>query len=125
MSHKKSSIRKKKKVRASRSTRSEVIHVLRRYLWLRSAERSAAVKRESNTCERCFSKGSKAKGREVIIDVHHRLNEIDWDLILDAIFKTLLVDPALLEVLCKTCHKEHHAAEEAETKAEDPDAWMK
>ena len=107
---------KKKKVRADRTTKQQLIHQLRRHVWLCSSERCAAVKRESNTCERCGVKGSKAKGREIAIQVHHKHNAIDWDKILDAIFETLLVAPEFLEVLCKKCHGEHD---------HDPDAWMK
>ena len=81
-----------------------------RQTWLRSRERSAAVKRESNTCERCGAKGSQAKGREVKIQVHHRRG-VDWDGLIDLVFERLLVDPAWLEVLCKDCHREHHAKE--------------
>ena len=74
-----------------------------RQVWLRSRERAAAIKRESNTCEHCRTKGSVAKGREVRIEVHH-LDGIQWEQIIDYIYRHVLVDPAHLEVLCKECH---------------------
>jgi len=84
--------------------RSRVKSALRQ-LWLRSRERAAAIKAESNTCEECNRKGSVAKGREVKIEVHH-LDGIDWDFLVDEVFKVLLVNPDRLQVLCKKCHKE-------------------
>ena len=74
-----------------------------RRLWLSSKERSAALKREGYCCERCHVKQSKAKGREVKVEVHHR-NGIDWEDIINYIMRQLLPDPAELEVLCKECH---------------------
>lgn len=81
-----------------------------RQLWLRSRERAAAIKRESNTCECCGAKGSTAKGREVSIEVHH-LDGVEWDRIIDYIFRHVLVDPSKLMVMCKDCHDEEHAKE--------------
>jgi 5-methylcytosine-specific restriction endonuclease McrA len=81
-----------------------------RQLWLRSVERAAAMKREKYTCERCGAKQSKAKGREVSVQVHHKKG-IDWDGIVDDIISRVLQRPEDLEVLCKNCHdKEHHNA---------------
>lgn len=84
--------------------RSRVRSALRA-LWLRSRERSAAVKRESNTCQRCGRKGSVAKGREVKIEVHHK-HGIEWEWLIDKVYEKLLCDPQFLEVLCKECHEE-------------------
>lgn len=89
--------------------RSKVRAALRR-LWLQSRERSAAVKRESNTCECCGKKGSKAKGREVDIEIHH-LTGVQWEQMIDYVFRHLLVDPKMLQVLCKDCHTEAHKEE--------------
>jgi 5-methylcytosine-specific restriction endonuclease McrA len=75
-----------------------------RQLWLRSRERSAAIKREHNTCEICGAKGSVAKGREVRIEVHH-LEKIEWEKVIEYIQKHVLVPPEKLMVLCKDCHK--------------------
>ena len=75
-----------------------------RALWLHSRERNAAVKRENNTCERCHTKGSVAKGKEVSIEVHHRKGILNWAEIYKVVRQFLLTDPSHLEVLCKPCH---------------------
>ena len=85
--------------------KSQIKSMIRRYLWLRSRERAAAIKRENNTCQECGRKGSVAKGREVKIEVHHK-KEINWDKIFKLMYKELLVVLKKLEVLCKECHKE-------------------
>jgi hypothetical protein len=51
-----------------------------------------------------------AKGREIKIEVHHR-DGIDWDFLIDEIFRVLLVNPDRLQVLCKDCHKDITAQE--------------
>jgi 5-methylcytosine-specific restriction endonuclease McrA len=80
-----------------------------RSVWLRSRERQAAIKRENNCCEECGRKGSKAKGKEVAIEVHHLAEEgINWERIMDYIYRHLLCDPKHLEVLCKDCHDHRH-----------------
>jgi 5-methylcytosine-specific restriction endonuclease McrA len=87
--------------------RSRVKNALRK-LWLQSRERATALKREAYTCERCGIKQSTAKGREVKVQVHHRVG-IDWEGLVDTIIERVLQTPDDLEVLCKTCHdKEHH-----------------
>ena len=43
--------------------RSKIRNVLRRYVWLRSRERAAALKREKYSCMECKKKQSKAKGK--------------------------------------------------------------
>jgi len=78
-----------------------------RQLWLRSRERQAALKRDKYTCS-CGRKQSRAKGKEVKVQVHHRDGEIQWDKIIQFIRETLLVPPELLETLCEECHKEKH-----------------
>jgi 5-methylcytosine-specific restriction endonuclease McrA len=92
--------------------RSRVRSALRA-CWLRSRERAAALKRDKNTCQNCGRKGSKAKGREVTIEVHH-LDEggIQWDKILDYVYRHLLVDPSRLACVCKECHATEHEDEE-------------
>ena len=77
-------------------------------LFLRSRERAAAIKREGNTCEKCKRKGSKAKGREVHIQCHHRDGIGNWEAVIDLIFAELLCHPDRLEVLCRECHKGEH-----------------
>lgn len=87
--------------------RSRIKNALR-MVWLRSRERAAAIKRESGCCQRCGLKGSKAKGREVDIVVHHR-EGIDWDGITDLVIQRVLQTPDKLEVLCRPCHDKEHA----------------
>jgi hypothetical protein len=75
-----------------------------RQLFLRSRERAAVIKREHNTCQTCGAKGSKAKGREVDIEVHH-IDGIRWDEIIEYIRKYLLVSPDKMQAQCKECHQ--------------------
>ena len=89
------------------STPKSTVRSAIRQLWLRSRERSAALKRTGNTCESCGRKQSVAKGREVKLEVHH-LNGIEWETIIDYIYRHVLCDPKHLEVLCKECHQEEH-----------------
>lgn len=89
------------------STPKSAVRSAIRQLWLRSRERSAALKRTGNTCECCGRKQSVAKGREVKLEVHH-LNGIEWNNIIDYIYRHVLCDPRHLEVLCKECHQEEH-----------------
>ena len=95
-------------------TPASVIRSALRRLWLRSRERTSALKRESYTCERCEKKQSRAKGREVFVEVHH-LDGVDWSGLLDLIRERLLHKAERLEVLCDECHKgeERRKAEEA------------
>ncbi len=82
--------------------RSQVRSALRQ-LWLRSRERQAALKRDGYTCQDCGVKQSKAKGREVKIEVDH-LNGIEWEKMIDYVYRHLLVSPNHLETVCKGCH---------------------
>ncbi len=84
--------------------RSQVRSALRQ-LWLRSRERAAAIKRDKYTCQECGVKQSKAKGREIKVEVDH-LNGIVWEQMIDYIYRHLLVDPGYLETVCKGCHAE-------------------
>lgn len=87
--------------------RSRVRAALRQ-LWLRSRERAAAIKREGNTCEVCGKKGSVAKGREVKIEVHHNEGIVNWEHVIDEVFRHILCSPDDMTVICKECHKEVH-----------------
>jgi len=91
----------KKKV--DKTPRYKVKQALRQ-LWLRSRERSTALKSASYTCTVCGKKASSAKGKEVKIEVHHK-SGIVWEYLMNEVFKVLLVPPEELEVLCKECHK--------------------
>lgn len=85
--------------------RSQVRSAIRR-LWLRSRERAAALKRDGYTCQNCGKKQSRAKGKEVYVEVHHLAEDgIQWEKIIDYVYRHLLCDPKDLEVLCKDCHK--------------------
>ena len=86
--------------------RSQIKAALHR-LWLRSRERSAAVKRDNNTCQVCSKKGSTAKGREVKTEIHH-LDGVEWNNIIEYIRRHLLCPPDKLMTLCKDCHEEVH-----------------
>jgi hypothetical protein len=78
-----------------------------RALWLRSRERASAIKREQGCCEICKAKQSVAKGREVKLEVHH--NEgIEWEKMIDYVYRHLLCNPQHLTVLCKSCHTTTH-----------------
>ena len=77
-----------------------------RQLWLRSRERAAAIKRDNYTCQKCGIKQSRAKGKEVYVEVHHKQGVLNWDKIYSAIREHLLIEPGGLETLCKKCHEE-------------------
>ncbi len=76
-----------------------------RKLWLRSRERQAALKRDGYTCQECGVKQSKAKGREVNVEVDH-LDGIEWEQMIDYVYRHLLCAPGNLETVCKGCHAE-------------------
>lgn len=86
-----------------RTTRNRIKGELRR-LFVKSTERSEAMKRDKYTCQICNKKQSKKKGFECKVEVHH-INEIDWDIIIDILQEKLLCDASLLQVLCVDCHK--------------------
>lgn len=87
------------------STPRSKVRAALRQLSLRSRERAAAMKREHYTCERCGVKQSKAKGHEVAVEGHHKSGRIDWDFIIDEVFRVLLVPQEEWEILCTECHK--------------------
>jgi predicted HNH restriction endonuclease len=89
-------------------TPSSKIRAALRQLYLRSRERAAALKASGYCCERCGVKQSRAKGREVYVEVHHRAGILNWKKVFEFIRAELLVGPEKLEVLCKECHKEEH-----------------
>jgi 5-methylcytosine-specific restriction endonuclease McrA len=84
-----------------------------RRLWLRSRERAATLKRDNYSCVHCGKKQSKAKGKEQAVEVHH-LNGIQWEMILDYIYRHVLVDPKHLETICPECHKNAEVCREAD-----------
>ena len=84
------------------------IKAMIRQCWLRSRERSGALKDAGYRCNRCGIKQSKAKGKEVALNVHH-VDRIDWDGVVDLIIERVLAGE--LEVLCIPCHDEEHFEE--------------
>ena len=84
--------------------RSQVRSALRR-LWLRSRERAATLKRDEYRCQDCGVKQSRAKGKEVYVEVDH-LNGISWNKMIDHIYRHLLISPKKLETVCKKDHAE-------------------
>lgn len=76
-----------------------------RKVFLRSRERAAALKREGYCCERCGVKQSKAKGKEVFVEVHHDTC-VNWDGLIDLVRERLLGGP--MTVLCRSCHDQEH-----------------
>lgn len=97
----------KKSRKLPTTPRSRVRSALRQ-VWLRSRERAAALKAAGNCCARCGVKASKAKGREVSVQVHHRNGIEAWEAIIDLVFAELLASPPLLKVMCTECHKVEH-----------------
>ena len=88
----------------TRTTNSQIRSALR-MLFLRSRERSSRIKGDHYTCQRCGKKQSKAKGREVAVEVHHLQGIQNWAALIAAVRQHLLCDPSHLETLCVDCHK--------------------
>jgi 5-methylcytosine-specific restriction endonuclease McrA len=84
--------------------KSQIKSALRK-LWLRSRERSAALKRDGYTCQKCGAKQSRAKGEEVYVEVHHINGVTNWGALDEAVREYLLCNPDYLETLCRKCHK--------------------
>lgn len=83
---------------------SQIRSALRK-LFLRSRERGMAIKRDIYTCQRCGVKQSKAKGKEVKVEVHHREGVENWAELIGVVRKYLLCDPEKMQTLCEDCHK--------------------
>lgn len=78
-----------------------------RMLFMRSRERANTLKKANYCCERCGIKQSKAKGKEVKVEVHHKHMIQNWSKLYEAIREYLLNEDDL-EVLCKSCHDKEH-----------------
>jgi 5-methylcytosine-specific restriction endonuclease McrA len=76
-------------------------------LFLRCRERTYSVKRDKYTCQKCGRKQSRARGREVYVEVHH-LDGVRWAELIQLVRERLLVPPDRLRVLCKDCHAAEH-----------------
>jgi len=85
---------------------SQIKSALRK-MWLRSRERAKRLKEDEYTCQRCGRKQSKAKGKELFVEVHHR-DGVKWLEIISFIREHLLCHPQHLETICKDCHKDEH-----------------
>ena len=75
-----------------------------RQLFLKSRERSEALKRDNYTCQDCGIKQTKKKGQEVKVQVHHKKGIDMWEQLIDLIYQELLCDPEELQTLCEDCH---------------------
>ena len=89
--------------RQPNTPRSAVRSALRR-LWLRSRERQAALKRDGYRCQKCGIKQSRAKGKEVYVEVHHKIKIRNWERVIDMIYQELLCNPEHMETQCVKCH---------------------
>lgn len=98
-------------------TPNSLIKSALRRLFLRSRERGAALKRDQYTCQCCGVKQSRAKGREVYVEVHHAKGVPNWDEIYGVIREHLLCDPVDMVTLCKKCHKDKGAQNELDNRA--------
>ena len=76
-----------------------------RKLWLRSRERANRLKEDNYTCQICGKKQSRAKGKEVYVEVHHKEGVCNWDELYGAVREYLLCNTEHLVTLCKECHK--------------------
>ena len=79
-----------------------------RQLWLRSRERAAALKRDKYTCA-CGKKQSRAKGKEVFVEVHHQAGILNWSDVYEFLRVGLLCGPEKLETMCVECHEKREA----------------
>lgn len=80
-----------------------------RMLFLRSRERQAAIKRDKYTCQKCGAKQSRAKGKEVFVEVHHVGGVLNWGELFKSVRAHLLCDPENMETLCVKCHEKEEA----------------
>lgn len=102
--------RKRGAPRIPRTTRSQVWNVIRKLsLW--SPEHAAALKASGHRCEVCGVKFSKALGKEVKGEVHHRTPIAETKmkaLIIDLILTYVIPPYEQLQCLCKPCHELMH-----------------
>jgi len=79
-----------------------------RQLFLRSRERANTMKKAGYCCEKCGVKQSKAKGKEVKVNVHHKTGIANWEALFDQVRLWLLCEEDM-EVLCEDCHNKEHS----------------
>ena len=95
--------------KSKRTSNARITSAIRQ-LWLRSPERSEALKRDGYSCVECGVKQSKAKGKEQKVEVHH-INGITWGRVHRVVRQDVLCPPDELETLCPECHKNREGAE--------------
>ena len=83
--------------------------------WTQSRERAKVLKDANYTCRKCHRKQSRAKGKEVCVQVHHK-KVINWAKIVEFIRKEVLDKPQ--ECLCVDCHKKETAKQVKEKRVE-------
>ena len=69
--------------------------------WTRSRESAKCRKDAGYTCSQCGRKQSKAKGKELSVQVHH-IEEINWEPVVEVVRREVLDKPQIC--LCKECH---------------------
>jgi predicted HNH restriction endonuclease len=96
-------------------TPNSTIRAALRKMWLRSRERSKALKNTGYCCADCGVKQSTAKGREVKLEVHH-IDGINWEGLIQLVRERLLQTPDRLKPLCRDCHAKYdqHIPDEPE-----------
>jgi 5-methylcytosine-specific restriction endonuclease McrA len=80
--------------------------------WTQSRERAKVMKEARYTCCKCNAKQSRAKGKEVYVEVHH-VNKINREKIVKVIREEMLDVEQI--VLCHACHKAETEKERAKT----------
>ncbi len=75
--------------------RSRITSCLRR-LWLYSRERAERKRIDKGMCQECGSREH--------LEVHH-FEQPNWDLIIEYIYRHILVTPEKCITLCRKCHK--------------------
>lgn len=78
-----------------------------RNLTMRCRERQAARKSSGYCCVECGAHHSRAAGRHVTVEAHHK-HQPNWDKIFWVIRTELLPSPEHWEPLCDKCHKLKH-----------------
>ena len=64
------------------------------------------MKRDKYTCQKCGAKQSRAKGREVYVQIHHKEGICNWDALFLAVRTYLLCHPIEMVTLCEGCHED-------------------
>ena len=75
------------------------------------------MKEAKYCCATCGVKQSKAKGKEVKVNVHHKSGIDNWAEVM-LLIRAKLLNKDDMEVLCVSCHDDLHKAEREEAKEE-------